>query len=326
MRGYLLAVVALAGLIAPAAALASDTGGVGVRLIQARAASGDPLATAYILDRLAPGTTIHRRIEVSNSTGAGADVAVYPAAAGLSGGSFSFAPGHSRNQLSDWTTIDRSSLHLPAGGAAVVMVTIKVPRRASSGERYAVVWAQVSTPAATGGVRLVNRVGIRIYLSIGPGGAPISDFSISAPTAKRSSGGRPLVAAEVRNIGRSTLDIGGYLMLAGGPGGLRAGPFPVTLGAALSPGGTGTATVLLDRRLPRGPWRAELHLRSGSIRHVAAGTIRFAAVPQPSAAAPAGHLLVVIAKALAVLAMIALAIVLLRRARSHGVASPPGFA
>lgn len=326
MRRYLLALVALAGLIAPAGALASDTGGVGVRLIPVRAVSGDPLATSYILDRLAPGTTIHRRIEVSNSTGAGADIAVYPAAAGLSGGSFSFAPGHSRNELSDWTTIDRSSLHLPAGGAAVVMVTIKVPRRAPSGERYAVVWAQVSTPAATGGVRLVNRVGVRIYLSIGPGGAPNSDFSISPLLAKRSSGGQPLVVAEVRNTGRRTLDIGGYLTLANGPGGLRAGPFPVTLGAALSPGLTGTATVRLDPRLPRGPWRAELHLRSGSIRHVAAGTIRFAAVPQLSAASPAGHLWVVIAKVLAVLAMIALVILLLRRARSRDVASPPRVA
>jgi hypothetical protein len=196
-----------------------------------------------------------------------------------------------------------------------------VPRKASSGERYAVVWAQVSTPAEAGGVRLVNRVGIRIYLSIGPGGGPSSDFSISPPVAKRSSGGQPLVVAGVQNSGRRTLDIAGYLMLTNGPGGLRAGPFTVTLGAALSPGVSETATVRLDRHLPLGPWRAELHLSSGSIQHVAAANIRFAAVPPASAGAQLGQSWFVIAEALAVLAMVALAILLLRRARSRAAPS-----
>ena len=49
---------------------------------------------------------------------------------------------------------------------------IDVPVDASAGERYAVVWAEVSAPAsAAGGVTLVNRVGVRVYLSVAPGGA-----------------------------------------------------------------------------------------------------------------------------------------------------------
>ena len=320
MRHNLLVLAALAGLIIPASALASDSGGIGVRLIHEPAVTGNPLATSSILDRLAPGTTIKRRIEVSNSTRSDARIAVYPAAAGLSGGNFSFASGHSRNELSRWTTVDHRTLHLPPGGTAVETVTIRVPRGASSGEHYAVVWAQVSAPGTGGGVRLVNRVGVRIYLSVESGGGPSANFAIGPPIAKRSSSGQPLVVAQIRNSGGRTLDIGGYLILTDGPGGLRAGPFPVTVGAALSPGASETAIVRLDRLLPRGPWRAELHLRGGSIQRVAAATIRFAAVPAATARVRSGHLWLVISSVFAALAMFALAVLLLRRGP---IARPP---
>ena len=52
-------------------------------------------------------------------------------------------------------------------------MTIAVPRDAAPGERYGVVWAEVRAAApAAGGITQVSRVGIRIYLSVGPGGRP----------------------------------------------------------------------------------------------------------------------------------------------------------
>ena len=137
------------------------------------------------------------------------------------------------------------------------------------------IWPWYPTGAGRGGVTLVNRVGVRMYVSIGPGGAPPSSFAIGLLTAERSATGDPLIVANVRNSGRQTLDIGGTLTLSAGPGGLRAGPFPVTLRAALAPGASEPASVRLDRRLPRGPWRAELRLTSGTITHEAAATISF---------------------------------------------------
>jgi hypothetical protein len=193
-------------------------------------------------------------------------------------------------------------------------VTIKVPKSASSGERYAVIWAAVSGPApAGGGVTLVNRVGIRMYVSVGPGGAPPSSFAIGVLTAERSATGEPLVAANVRNSGRQTLDIGGTLTLSAGPGGLRAGPFPVTLRAALAPGASEPASVRLDRRLPRGPWRAELRLTSGTIARNAVATISFPFVvpaAKPPAASPVirGGLILI-----ALLAIAALILLFIRR-------------
>ncbi len=68
---------------------------------------------------------------------------------------------------------------LPAGTTAFETVTISVPKDASSGRRYAVLWAEVAAPAANG-VTLVNRVGIRIYLSVRSEGAPIASVADQA--------------------------------------------------------------------------------------------------------------------------------------------------
>jgi hypothetical protein len=155
-------------------------------------------------------------------------------------------------------------------------VTIRVPRRASAGERYGVVWAEVASPPAPGGaVSVVNRVGIRMYLSVGPGGEPASDFRIESLSATRAADGRPMVTAYVRNTGGRALDVTGSLVLADGPGGLSAGPFPAQLGTTLALGDTKPVAVLLDRRLPEGPWRARIALHSGFVKRVSEATLVF---------------------------------------------------
>jgi hypothetical protein len=271
----------LAGVIIPASSALATTpstgsGSIGIRLVDVPAGSGhDPRARSYIVDRLSPGTTIRRRVEIVNSTRSTVDVAVYPAAASLSRGKFVFAPGHSQNEISSWISVSRALLRLPPGTKAFEMVTINVPEEASAGERYAVVWAEVSAPPTPDGVTLVNRVGVRTYLAIGPDGALPSAFEIGPVKARLSPTGRPLVVAMIHNDGGSTLGLKGNLTLSKGPGGLRAGPFPVELQTSLAPGDSELATVRLDRRLPRGPWRAQLRLKSGSTERTAVATLTF---------------------------------------------------
>jgi hypothetical protein len=278
-------VSALAGItLSTSAALAAGSGSIGIRLVAAPGVTRtDSRARSYIVNRVVPGTSLERRVEISNTTHSTAVVAVYAAAAGLHRGNFTFASGQSRNELSRWTRPNRSTLRLAPGTKAFVTVTISVPTDASAGERYAVIWAEVSTRTPTAGrITLVNRVGVRLYVSVGPGGAPPSKFAIGRLVAKRLASGRPLVVAQIRNSGQRTLDISGTLTLSKGPGDLRAGPFRVKLGMNLAPGHSEPATVRLDRRLPRGPWRAELRLRSGLIHRVAVATITF---PRPAGAA-----------------------------------------
>jgi hypothetical protein len=92
------------------------------------------------------------------------------------------------------------------------------------------------SPADTG-VILVNRVGVRMYVSIGRGGTPPPNFTVGGLTAQRSGTATPSVAATVHNRGQIPLDIIGNLTLSNGPGGTRGGPFPVTLSSLVAPGG-----------------------------------------------------------------------------------------
>jgi hypothetical protein len=258
----------------------------------------DPLARSYIVGRLEPGTSIRRRVEISNSTGSVANVSVYAAAARLRRGDFAFAPSQSQNELSAWTSVDHAVLRLQPRSSAFETVTIEAPKNASSGVHYAVVWAEISAPAPTaGGVTLVNRVGVRMYVSIGHGRALRANFAIGALTAGRSAAGGPRVVAEIRNSGQRTLEVGGYLTLTNGPGGLRAGPFPVNLRTALAPNQTELAIVQLDDRLPRGPWHTHLVLSSGRIHREATATIRFPSLAIAKPIATGGghdHLIVVV--------------------------------
>jgi hypothetical protein len=276
---YLLSGLALAStVIAPAtAAAASPTAGsIGVRLVDEPAtANQDPRARLYIVDHLAPGTVIHRRIEVANSTGSNMRVVLYPAAASIAQGSFLGAVGRIQNDLSSWMSVDPSAPNVGAGGRITATVTIAVPGDAAPGEQYAVVWAETNTAPTTSGVTQVSRAGIRIYLSVGPGGPPPANFTIDALTAKRSPEGQPIVVATVHNTGGRALDMSGTLQLVAGPGELSAGPFPAALGVTLAIGDTEPVTITLDKRLPAGPWNARILLHSGLLERSASATITF---------------------------------------------------
>jgi hypothetical protein len=286
-------------------------GGIGIRLIGEPGGQADALGRLYVVARVAPGKSVRRRVEISNSTKAVADITVYPAAAGVVRGTFAFgATNNGQDELSQWTSVSRHVMRLAPGNRASDTLTVSVPGDASPGERYAVLWAQVASPAAESSVRIVNRVGVRMYVSTGLGGAAPPSFTIGSLAAKRSAAGQPLVTAEVHNSGSGTLAISGSLNLSHGPGGLHAGPFPATL-AMVAPGTSQPVTLSLSRGLPDGPWRARLWLTSGLLRRSAAATITF---PGP-AGKPVSRWLIVSAILLALLVASVPALVISRRAR-----------
>jgi len=254
----------------------ASSGSVGIRLIPMATTPSNPLAANYIVDQLAPGTTLARRVEIDNDTSADVEVSVYPAGASVVRGSFVFAAGHGPDALSSWASLSQAELRLAPGAEALDTMTVTVPKDAPSGPEYGVLWAQVSArPGGAGGLSLVNRVGVRMYLSVGPGGAPTSNFAIGALRARHSATGESVVVSTVHNSGHSTLDLSGDLTLSDGPDGLRAGPIGATLGTVLAPGISEPVAVGLTSGLPRGPWHVELSLSSGSLRRVASATITF---------------------------------------------------
>jgi hypothetical protein len=267
----------ITALVCPAAsslAVTDDTG-LGIRIVDAPVArQDDPRAKVYIVDHVAPGATISRRLEVVNGTPTARHVDLYADAAAVADGAFTPAAGRTESDLTTWTTIEPTSLELKAQGKAFIRVTIAVPKDASPGERFGVVFAEL--PAAQGtGLKLASRVGIRTYLSVGPGGEPASDFTIDTLAAERDASGAPVVKALVKNTGGRALDMSGSLKLSNGPGSLTAGPFAAELGSTLKPGDTEPVKVKLDKALPAGPWDARLDLQSGLLKRAATATITF---------------------------------------------------
>ena len=294
---------------------------IGIRLVEAPAdAAGDPRAQMYIVDHLAPGSVIRRKVQVSSTAATTTPLELYAASARIIDGAFTGADGRTANELSSWTSVTPGTADLPAGGQISATVSIVVPEDAAPGEQYAVVWAESrSAGSDDGAVTQVNRVGIRLYVSVGPGGAPAADFTIESLTAQRTADGTPRVVASVRNTGGRALDLSGTLDLIDGPGGVRAGPFPAALGTTLAIHETADVVIDFDTQLPAGPWDATIHLRSGRVEREAHATITFPAAGDGHAVTITPHrrsLGAVIAGALALLILTALVITSWRRRKT----------
>jgi len=230
----------------------------------------------YIIDHIHAGASISRKLGILNHSATTVRIALYSGAAELAGGEFVPAAGRDGNELASWTTLSPPSIDVPPFRESFADVKVVVPRDATPGERYGVAWAELprSVPSANG-TSEVNRVGIRMYLSVGAGGEPASDFTIDSLTAERVADGTPVVIARVRNTGGRALDMAGSLQLTDGPGSLSAGPFVAKLGTTLGIDQSEPVTVPIDKQVPDGPWHARIDLHSGLIDRSASATITF---------------------------------------------------
>ena len=227
---------------------------IGIRLVDVPVSEADnPRGLRYIIDHLPPGAVIHRRVLVENQNSATAHVTVYADAAGIRNGAFIGAAGQTRSELTTWIGLSRQRLTMSPHSTTVVTTTIKVPRDASPGERYGVIWAQEVAHRRVDkrfAINEVSRVRVPVYLSVGPGGPPPTNFIISGITGRRAPSGRPAVTAHVANTGGRAVDLSGNLRLTDGPGGLTAGPFRVHLGTHYYPFTTSSTRSVYVPALP----------------------------------------------------------------------------
>ena len=294
----------------------------GIRLADMPVDEADnPRAYRYIIDHLNPGTTIHRRVQVANLTPSAARITLYPDAAIIRDGSFVGGVGQTVSYLTTWITLSRHSVSLAPHARAMVSVTIQVPRTASPGNLYGVIWAQETSPGKTKtGVNIieVNRVGIRIYLNVGPGGPSPVNFDVTSIRGTRSAHGQFMVVAQVNNTGGQAIDAAGTLKLTNGPGGLSAGPYHEPT-VTLAPGQSQPITVVMPKEMPKGSWLATIDETSGITQRSAQATIDF--YPASSK-----RLYLILAIVLIILLLLAagLAVWLIRRNRRSSPGSGPG--
>ncbi|GAA5197689.1 hypothetical protein GCM10023322_69490 [Rugosimonospora acidiphila] len=256
------------------AAPTADPPSLSIRVLDVPTARiDDPRALAYIIDFLNPGDTIRRRVEVKNTSPQTQHVDMYAGAAAVVNDTFTPATAPPEEDLTGWVSLDSPSLDLKAGATQNVWATITVPRDAVKGERYGAIWAQISRPPKPGStVGENNRVGVRMYLDIGPGGEPPTDFRIGDITISGGHGPWPLVTARVDNTGGRAIDMTGSLTLTNDDGSVKAGPFEVTNGVTILPGQSGPVQVPIDKQLPAGAWTAKLTLASGTTTRTASAT------------------------------------------------------
>lgn len=274
-----------AGILVPAAGAAAGATPspplqrFGVRLVNIPVAEEhNPRAYRYIIDYLPAAVVIHRRIMVLNQEPHPARFTVYPDAAQISHGSFVGDDGATRSELTSWIRVAHPELTLRPHSTAMDMITISVPRAPTRGEHYGVIWVQQEARghSATGvALNEVARVGVRIYLAVGPGGVPPTAFTVSGITGHHTRQGTPVITAQVHNTGGRAVDLDGTAWLTGGPGGTSAGPYPAHQVVTISPGQSYPVSFLPGRRLPAGPWHARISLVSGFTRRTASATILF---------------------------------------------------
>lgn len=281
-------VLQVGALSPPVSGATGSEGSIGIRLSDVTEGLADnPRAQAYIIDNLPPGTEMTRHIVVSNSTDAPVDLDLYVSAANVNEGSFNAGPKGSSNPLTSWIKLDKQGVRLDPGTEETVAVNINVPKNAPETEQYAVIWASTKAPETpSSGINAINRVGVRVYLSVGEGNGPPSDFSISSLVPVRNTDGSVSIVANVENTGGRAVDLSGTLNLSGGPGGLSV-PVISAPGSTIAPHKSGEVTIPVPEsaNFPAGPWKAEVKLESGFNKHDMSASITF---PDKGAGAAVG--------------------------------------
>jgi hypothetical protein len=281
-----IALAAAAGSLFPAAAAAAialttspTPQRFGVRLVDVPVDEAhNPRGLRYIIDFLHPGMVIRRRILVSDQESRPATFTVYPDAAKIRKGDFVGDAGEVRSELTSWIRVQHARVKLAAGNSVMDLITIRVPKIATKGEQYGVIWVQQSSHTRMRNgfeITEINRVGIRIYLAVGKGGVPPTRWTISSIIGHHSKMGRQFLTAMVDNTGGRAVDLSGTLWLSNGPGGTSAGPFQLQQIVTLAPGQSMPVTFVVPRKLPVGPWQAKIKLVSGLNVETVAATIAF---------------------------------------------------
>lgn len=155
--------------------------GIGIRLLEVpEGLAADPRAQLYVIDHVAPGTTISRDFEIANGDPIPFDVEMYSVAAAVEDNAFVGDDGRGQNELSSWISVEPDEVTLEPGQRFTSNLTIDVPADAPPGEQFAVVFAERLPEENAEGFAFAQRVGVRVYLSVGEGNAPPSDFEITS--------------------------------------------------------------------------------------------------------------------------------------------------
>ena len=243
---------------APAAA--AETGEFSLRPI--RSADAAPRDRSYVVRTVRPGQELTDRLEAVNLTDRPLELAIAAVDATILADG-SFAPGTKAEADGRWLAVSPTRVRVPARGTSPVELRLRIPADASPGDHVAAVVAQRADGATTSGggnVRLVQRVGVRTYLTVErpPGQPParrafeLRDLRwVGAPAARTFE-------VDVANTGELLVEPLGTLTIA--RGGLSAATDVPVLGT-VPVGESRTLRLSAPDPLEPGTYEATVRLR-----------------------------------------------------------------
>jgi hypothetical protein len=269
-----------------------------------------------------PGEELTDRLEAVNLTDAPLelDIAAVDATVSPDG---SFAPGTRREAAGAWLEASPTRVRVPARRTTPVDVRIRVPADAAAGDHLAAFVAQKAGPAPSGGgVHVVQRVGVRVYLTVvrpdgGPTPARSFEFRalrwVGAPAARAFE-------AEVANTGNLLVEPLGTLVL--GRGDLRTDADVPVLGI-VPVGETRSLRFSVPGELEPGTYEARMRLREVHGGAEQEQQVTFTVGPE-TAEVPQGETdrFPVVPAAVALLVLLAAVALLARRSQSRPEPQP----
>jgi hypothetical protein len=207
----LLAALAVGLLAAGEPARAAENGEFSLRPV--RAANTPERERSYVVRTVAPGTGFDDRLEARNLTDGPLDLVVEPVDAAVTPDG-SFAPGTTTTAEGGWLRVTPDRVRVPARGSVRVALRVDVPADAAPGDHIAAVVVRKADAPNGSGVQLVNRVGVRVYLTVTPPAAPGPKRAFEL-RALRWTGDRNF-EADVANVGDLLVEPLGTLTIARG--------------------------------------------------------------------------------------------------------------
>lgn len=254
MRRALAAVLVTAAGVLPAHGQAAGE----FSLRPVRPATAEARDRSYVVRTVRPGAELTDRLEAVNLTGSPLDLSLSAVDAAVAPDG-SFAPGTERKAEGTWLEVTPAQVRVPARGTAPVELRIRVPADATSGDHIATVVAQKAGAPSGSGVQLVQRVGVRVYLTVErpQGGVGTRSFElralrwVGAPKARTFE-------ADVVNTGELLVEPRGTLTLSRGD--LGADTDVPVLGT-VPVGETRALRLTVPGELEPGRYEARLRLR-----------------------------------------------------------------
>lgn len=294
-----LSVLLCLGLLAVSAPAQGAQGGE-FSLRPVRPANTPPRERAYVVRTVRPGEAFNDRLEALNLTSRPLDLSVQAVDAAITPDG-SFAPGATRSAEGGWLSVTPDRVRVPPRGRAPVAVRVQVPRDAEPGDHIAAVVVQrADPPRGEGNVTVVQRVGVRFYLTVtNPDGSPgRRSFELRSLRWTGEPRARTF-EAEIANTGNLLVEPLGSITIS--RGGLQTSSDLPVLGT-VPPGVSRNLKISLPGTLEEGTYEARLSLRLVQGGPPQETTITFAAGPGEAsywwvAAVVAGLLLVAVAVA-----------------------------